>query len=140
MPLRMVRVINYFGTRLHHTVVALDNNFEAAQGLAGDIDVRLMEAGRRPIGFVRALFDSAVTLRELRPDLLITYNWGAIEWAMANRLRPVARQMHFEAGFGKDEADRGEREPVGRDVVLDRDHGPATLVVASSVTLPATRV
>ena len=102
----MVRLINYFGTRLHHTVVALDNNFEAAQGLAGDIDVRLMEAGRRPIGFVRALIDSAVTLRELRPDLLITYNWGAIEWAMANRLRPVARQMHFEAGFGKDEADR----------------------------------
>jgi len=106
VPLRMVRLINYFGTRLHHTVVALDNNFEAAQGLAGDIDVRLMEARRRPIGFVRALIDSAVTLRELRPDLLITYNWGAIEWAMANRLRPVARQMHFEAGFGKDEADR----------------------------------
>jgi L-malate glycosyltransferase len=106
VPLRMVRVINHFGARLRHTVVALDNNFEAAQTFAGDLDVRLMASGRRRHGLVRTLVDSAVALRRLRPDLLITYNWGAIEWAMANRLRPVARQMHFEAGFSKDEADR----------------------------------
>ncbi len=112
VPLRMVRVINHFGTRLHHTIVALDDNFAAAQSLASDLDVHLMATGRRRRGLVRGLIDSAATLRRLRPDLLITYNWGAIEWAMANRLRPVARQMHFEAGFGKEEADRQIRRRV----------------------------
>jgi L-malate glycosyltransferase len=105
VPLRMARVINHFGARLRHTVISLDNNLEAAQSFAGDLDVRLMAAGRDRRGLVRTLVESAAALRRLRPDLLITYNWGAIEWAMANRLRPIARHMHFEAGFGKEEAD-----------------------------------
>ena len=106
VPLRMVRVINHFGARLRHTIISLDDNLEAAQSFAGNLDVQLMAAGReRRRGLVRTLVESAAALRRLRPDLLITYNWGAIEWAMANRLRPVARHMHFEAGFGKEEAD-----------------------------------
>ena len=105
VPLRMARVINHFGARLRHTVISLDDNLEAAQSFAGDLDVRLMAAGRHRRGLVRTLIESAAELRRLRPDLLITYNWGAIEWAMANRLRPVARHMHFEAGFGQEEAD-----------------------------------
>jgi hypothetical protein len=45
------------------------------------------------------------TIRAARPDLLLTYNWGAIEWALANRLAPLCRHVHFEDGFGPDEAD-----------------------------------
>src|SRR6202007_1986641 len=41
VPLRMVRIINHFGKRFRHTVIALDNNFEAAGGLAGDLDLVL---------------------------------------------------------------------------------------------------
>jgi glycosyltransferase involved in cell wall biosynthesis len=37
--------------------------------------------------------------------LLLTYNWGAIEWAMASRLLPLSRHVHLEAGFGQAEAD-----------------------------------
>ena len=106
IPLRMVRVINHFGERLRHTVVALDNNFEAAHHLAADIGVGLLAPGRLRRGLFGALAESSAVLRRLRPDLLITYNWGAIEWAMADRLWAVARQMHFEAGFGGEEADR----------------------------------
>jgi len=101
----MVRVINHFDARLRHTIISLDDNLEAAQSFAENLDVRLMAAGRNRRGLVRTLVESAAALRRLRPDLLITYNWGAIEWALANRLRPVARHMHFEAGFGKEEAD-----------------------------------
>jgi glycosyltransferase involved in cell wall biosynthesis len=105
VPLRMVRVINHFGGRLRHTVMALDGNLAAARGLAGDLDVTLLPGGTKR-GPARTLFRSAVALRRLRPDLLITYNWGAVEWAMAGRLVRVPRQLHFEAGFGKEEADR----------------------------------
>ncbi|HEV2100871.1 MAG TPA: glycosyltransferase family 4 protein [Stellaceae bacterium] len=112
VPLRMGRIINYLGPELRHTVVALDGNFDAAQSLAGNIEVRLMETGRGRQGLVRTLLGNAAILRRLRPDLLITYNWGSIEWAMANRLWPVVRQMHCEAGFGKEEADRQIRRRV----------------------------
>jgi glycosyltransferase involved in cell wall biosynthesis len=105
VPLRMVRVINHFGGQLRHTVIALDNNFAAADQLVDAVDVTLLPSAKGRRGFARNVLSNAVALRRLRPDLLISYNWGAIEWAMANRLLPVSRQLHFEAGFGKDEAD-----------------------------------
>src|SRR6516225_9490987 len=103
VPLRMARVINHVGKRLRHTVIALDNNFEAAEGLAGD--VALMAPRNRSVGSLRAIARGSMTLHRVRPDLLLTYNWGAIEWAMANRLLPVSRHVHLEAGFGQGEAD-----------------------------------
>src|SRR6266851_3294655 len=119
VPLRMVRIINHFGKRFRHTVIALDNNFEAAAGIAGDLDVMLLPMQHRKRGLLRAVAGSALALRRLRPDLLLTYNWGAIEWAMANRVSPVSRHVHLEAGFGQGEADsqmdmpRNRRHPVG---------------------------
>src|ERR1700730_2924402 len=105
VPLRMVRIINHLGKRFRHTVIALDFNFEAAAGVAGDIDVKLLSMQRSRRGALRAVAGSVLALRRLRPDLLLTYNWGAIEWAMASRLFPVSRHVHLEAGFGKGEAD-----------------------------------
>jgi glycosyltransferase involved in cell wall biosynthesis len=105
VPLRMVRIINHLGKRFRHTVIALDNNFEAAAGVAGDIDVKLLSMQRPRRGALRAVAGSVLALRRHRPDLLLTYNWGAIEWAMASRLLPVSRHVHLEAGFGKGEAD-----------------------------------
>jgi L-malate glycosyltransferase len=112
VPLRMVRVINNFGRRFRHTVIALDDNFDAAAGLAGNAEVRLLGMPRRNGGPLRTVLDSAVALRRLRPDLLITCNWGAVEWAMANRLLSVSRHVHLEAGFGKGEADSQFRRRV----------------------------
>lgn len=105
VPLRMVRIINRFGKRFRHTVIALDNNFEAAAGTAGDLKVMLLPIERRKRGVLHALLGNAFALRRLRPDLLVTYNWGAIEWAMASRVLPGSRHIHVEAGFGRGEAD-----------------------------------
>ena len=41
-------------------------------------------------------------LRKFAPDLLVTYNWGAIEWAMAN-VPHLVRHIHVEDGFGPEE-------------------------------------
>ncbi|MFL5288253.1 MAG: glycosyltransferase, partial [Rhodopila sp.] len=41
-------------------------------------------------------------LRVWRPDVLVTCNWGAIEFALANLL-PVARHLHVVDGFGPEE-------------------------------------
>lgn len=47
-------------------------------------------------------------LRQLAPDMLVTSNWGTIEWSIAN-LAPLVRQVHVEDGFGPD--DSGGRLP-----------------------------
>jgi glycosyltransferase involved in cell wall biosynthesis len=105
VPLRMVRVINHFGKHFHHTVIALDNDYASADGFSGDVDVVLSSAQQQKRGTVRSVLGGVLALRSMRPDLLITYNWGAIEWAMAHRLAPLARHIHIEAGFSQREAD-----------------------------------
>jgi glycosyltransferase involved in cell wall biosynthesis len=105
VPLRMVRIINHLGKQFRHTVVALDNNFDAAEGVAGGLDVAVLPVRGVKRGTLRNLMDSALALRRLRPDLLLTYNWGAMEWAAASRFSPVSRHLHLEAGFSLGEAD-----------------------------------
>jgi glycosyltransferase involved in cell wall biosynthesis len=105
VPLRMVRIINHLGKRLRHTVIALDNNFEAAASVNGDLDVTIVPVSGVSRGLLHNLAAGALTLRRLRPDLLMTYNWGAIEWAAACRISRVRRHVHLEAGFGRGEAD-----------------------------------
>jgi glycosyltransferase involved in cell wall biosynthesis len=41
-------------------------------------------------------------LRNWQPDGLVTYNWGAIEFALAN-IVPVSRHVHVVDGFGPEE-------------------------------------
>ena len=112
VPLRMVRALNHFGGRFSHVIIALDNNFDAAAQFEPGVDATLLPPPYRGGGMVRAVLADARMLRRLRPDLLITYNWGAIEWAIANRLWRIAPHVHLEAGFGKEEADRQIRRRV----------------------------
>jgi len=105
VPLRMVRIINHLGKRFRHTVIALDNNFDAAAGLSDDLSLDLMPVRATTRGPFQNLAAGVIVLRRLRPDLLLTYNWGAIEWAAAARFSPVLRHVHLESGFGKGEAD-----------------------------------
>ena len=105
VPLRMVRIINHLGKRFRHTVIALDNNFDAAEGIASELDVAVLPIRGAKRGMLHNLACGALALRRLRPDLLLTYNWGAIEWAAASRFSPVSRHLHLEAGFSLGEAD-----------------------------------
>jgi glycosyltransferase involved in cell wall biosynthesis len=105
VPLRMVRIINHLGKRFRHTVIALDNNFDAAAGLSDDLGIKLVPVRATSRGLLHNLAAGAAAVRRLHPDLLLTYNWGAIEWAAAARFSPVSRHLHLESGFGKGEAD-----------------------------------
>lgn len=129
MPLRTVRVINYLGGRCRHTIVALDGVTAAAESLSADVAVEIVPMPvdkRRPIA---NLFAFRRFIAGAKPNLLATYNWGAIEWAAVNRLWPLCRHVHFEAGFGREEAARQLwRRIVGRRLALA---GSAAVVVPS---------
>jgi L-malate glycosyltransferase len=131
VPLRMARVINHLGARCRHTIVALDRSFDAASRLSSTLGVELLAPPLAKNAMVGNLFRIRGILRRLRPDLLLTYNWGAIEWALANRLMPISRHIHLEAGFGIEEASgQLARRVVMRRIALG---GCMRIVVPSQV-------
>jgi glycosyltransferase involved in cell wall biosynthesis len=104
--IRFCTMANWFGRRYRHCIVAMDGDFACASRLS---DIVLWQAlpisiikGRGPR--LRNFARFRRVLSDLRPDLLLTYNWGAIEWALVNRWWPLAPHLHFEDGFGADES------------------------------------
>ncbi len=104
VPLRIVRVINYLGSRCRHTIVALDGDFGAGARISRGVE-REFIAGKRT-GMVASIMHSARYIAAASPDVLLTYNWGSIEWALANTFWCHRRHIHFESGFGAEEAFR----------------------------------
>ena len=99
---RCTAIANRFGGRFRHAVIALDGVTECSQRFAPGLDVTFpgIETDKRdPLGNLRRI---RLLLGRLRPDVLVTSNWGSIEWALAN-LVPLARHIHTEDGFGPEE-------------------------------------
>jgi len=110
--LRFAVLANHFGAAYRHAVIAMDGNTECSTRLHSGLNVTFPEIQLRKGKALSNVRRIRRLLRTLRPDLLLTYNWGAIEWAIANRLLPITRHVHFEAGFGKEEADHQLRRRV----------------------------
>jgi L-malate glycosyltransferase len=102
VPLRIVRVINYLGSRCRHTIVALDGDLGAGARISRTVECELIagKGGR----MVSSVIRSGRYIAAARPDVLLTYNWGSIEWALANTFWCHRRHIHFESGFGVEEA------------------------------------
>jgi L-malate glycosyltransferase len=104
--MRFATLANALGPRLEHVVVSLDGSGGAESLVRPSVRLR-----RRPVTArkgrglsLRNLRVFRRVLREERPDLLLTYNWGAIEWALAERFRPICPHLHVVDGFGPEEA------------------------------------
>ena len=112
VPIRITAVMNHFGDRCRHTVIALDGNADAAERIEDDIDVTIIHPEINKKHPLRTIGAISGQIRNIDPDLLLTYNWGATEWALVNRLAARRRHIHFESGFGPEEADRQIRRRV----------------------------
>lgn len=121
---RIIRVAQALRGKYRHTVIALDGNFEAAAGLGGDpiFDFKTAPVVKSSMISPRNLAVARSTLRGLRPDLLLTYNWGSTEWAFVGGLVAHCRHLHFESGFGPDESAANQlwRRAKARAILLAR--------------------
>lgn len=107
--LRSVRLMNAFGAAMEHTIISAEPEATGARALiAPDIAVRFPTDFPSLTGLPTP--GRLVTLAEaLKPyDLICTYNWGAMDVAMAHTafakpfgLPPL---VHHEDGFNEDEA------------------------------------
>ncbi|MEJ0015012.1 MAG: glycosyltransferase [Acetobacteraceae bacterium] len=129
--MRFVALAGALGLRYRHVVIAMDGVYACADRLPPGLDLScepIDVAKGGTLGNVRRFRDR---LRAIAPDLLVTYNWGAIEWAMANIPRRV-RHLHVEDGFGPEERARQlPRRVWTRRLVLAR----STIVVPSRTLL-----
>lgn len=119
---RFATLANRLGPRLRHLVVAMDGRYGCRERLDPSLDVGFPEVEIRKGDTRGNLRRFRVALRAWRPDLLVTSNWGSIEWAMAAAVppRPV-RHLHMEDGFGPEERDRQvPRRVWTRRIVLAR--------------------
>ena len=104
VPLRISTIMNELGSSYRHTVIALDGGFATRRRVQPEVPIAYLDPAIDKARPFKAFATVLATLRRIRPELLLTYNWGSIEWAAANRLWRVAPHLHFESGFGPDEA------------------------------------
>ncbi len=138
VPLRTAEIINALGGAYRHTVIALDGRFEAQTRVAPDVKVEYLQPATGKAGPPRRLAAIAAELRRLGPDLLVSYNWGAIEWAAVNRFWHRVPHLHLEDGFGPGEATRQlSRRVRARRVALKR---AAVIVPSENLRRIATEI
>ncbi|MCP1337651.1 glycosyltransferase [Futiania mangrovi] len=101
---RFLSLAKAMGAGFRHSILAMDGDYACAARLDPALDVTLLKDVSVTKGDTlgnRRRFRAV--LKEMRPDLLLTCNWGSIEWALANTPRLVPH-LHFEDGFGPEEA------------------------------------
>lgn len=125
---RFLQLANEFGPAFRHTIVAMDNRFGAVERLLPHVTWQTLPLKARKGGLLINRSAFRKTLKELNPDMVLSYNWGAIEWAVANFPR-VCPHVHVEGGFGPEETrTQLPRRVWARRVVLGWTGAPVVVV------------
>ena len=116
----MASILNGLGDAFTHTIIPLNGNRGAAARLDPHVAVEFLRApsGRGGLLYPVALRRIVVSAK---PDLLVTYNWGAIDAVLGCMIASPCPMVHNECGFGPDEATSFKQRRVWtRGVALQR--------------------
>jgi glycosyltransferase involved in cell wall biosynthesis len=100
---RFATIADRLGPKYRHLIVSMSGRTEAAALLPAGVDYSLVPIHNTPRNPLANAWRFGRQLRALKPDQLITYNWGSLEWAVGNRFGPNVPHIHIEDGFGPDE-------------------------------------
>ncbi|MEK9212488.1 glycosyltransferase [Sphingomonas sp. 2378] len=104
---RAVALMNAFGDAAKHTIVsAMPDELGARDSIAKDIRYEIAQDAPSLTGKPSVKRYEAIAAYMRRFDLVLTYNWGAIDGVMARRVYPKGAPplVHHEDGFNADEA------------------------------------
>lgn len=101
---RFSTLVRHIGARCRHRVLAMDGCYDCMALIDGEAQVETLEPPPRQ-GLVKNLMWFRKLFSQIGPDLVMTYNWGAIECALATILPPSYRHIHLADGFGPEEVD-----------------------------------
>ena len=129
---RAVRLMNAFGDRAKHVIVSgVDGAYGARDAIAKGVRYEIAQNPPPLTGKPSVARYEAIAKFMARFDLVLTYNWGAIDGVMARRVfgKNMPPVIHHEDGFNSDEAFRLNRvRNMYRRIALSAAHG---LVVPS---------
>ncbi|HWK37104.1 glycosyltransferase [Sphingomonas sp.] len=106
---RGVRLMNAFGDRARHTIVSgVPDQLGARDAIAPGIRYEIAQDPPSLTGKPSVTRYEALARYMRRFDLVLTYNWGAIDAVMARRVfgKGLPPLVHHEDGFNADEAKR----------------------------------
>ncbi|MDE0946100.1 MAG: glycosyltransferase family 4 protein [Sphingobium sp.] len=125
---RAVQLMNIWGDKARHSIVSADPDAMGARaaidpGVAVDFPDGPSFAGKPGLARYKV-----ITAFLKRFDLILTYNWGAMDAVMAHRLAGASAGLppliHHEDGFNADEAVRLKtKRNLFRRLALQRAHG-----------------
>ncbi|TPG12798.1 glycosyltransferase family 4 protein [Sphingomonas oligophenolica] len=104
---RAVRLMNAFGDKARHTIVSsIPGALSARQSIATGITYEIAQNPPPLTGRPSVARYEAIAAYMRRFDLVLTYNWGAIDGVMARRVfaKGSPPLVHHEDGFNADEA------------------------------------
>jgi glycosyltransferase involved in cell wall biosynthesis len=130
---RAVRLMNAFGNRARHTILSgVAGALGARAAIAPGIRAEFPDDAPSLTGRPSVARYQAIARYMRRFDLVLTYNWGAMDGVMARRLfgQGLPPLIHHEDGFNEDEAVRLKTErTIFRRIALP---AAQTLVVPST--------
>jgi len=136
---RAVRLMNAFGDRARHTIVSsMPDALGARARIDRGIKYEIAQAAPPLTGRPSVARYEAIARYMRGFDLVLTYNWGAIDGVMARRVfaKGAPPLVHHEDGFNADEAAGLKRERnVYRRLALGAAH--ALVVPSASLELIA---
>ncbi|CAN5359630.1 glycosyltransferase family 4 protein [soil metagenome] len=103
---RAVRLMNAFGNRARHTIVSgMPEQLDARAAIAPGIKYEIAQNPPPLTGRPSVARFEAIARFMRRFDLVLTYNWGAIDGVMACRVfsKGMPPIVHHEDGFNADE-------------------------------------
>ena len=134
---RSIRLMAAFGDRARHTIVSgVPEAYGARDAIPAGISYEIAQDPPPLTGKPSVARFEAIARFMRRFDLVLTYNWGAIDGVAARRAfaKDAPPLVHHEDGFNADEADGPKvQRNVYRRIVL----GAAAALVVPSRTLEA---
>ncbi len=106
---RAVRLMNAFGDKAKHVIVSgVEDAYGARDAIAKGIRYEIAQNPPPLTGKPSVARYEAIAKYMARFDLVLTYNWGAIDGVMAKRVfaKNMPPVIHHEDGFNADEAAR----------------------------------
>ncbi|MBP6013206.1 MAG: glycosyltransferase [Alphaproteobacteria bacterium] len=102
---RFAEIVNRLPPGFEHRVLALDGNLAARERVGAHVDLVFEATPETARGLPARLGAYRRWLRNRQPDLLLTYNWGSIEFSLANLTLGIPH-IHGEDGFGPAESEK----------------------------------
>jgi glycosyltransferase involved in cell wall biosynthesis len=119
---RTTQIINALGPDYRYQILALNGNTRAGDRIDPSIPINWLNL-RGTENPAKMLLRLVRLVRECRPDLVLSFNWGSIDAVLATVLAGICPVIHTEDGLNEDEALRQKRRRIWfRRLVLPHAH------------------